>query len=430
MRRRLFQRIFATLLLFVVLAFVLSALASHLLLSDLFQAHMRPHLEAHARVVARELPGPDRPQEELQAAVERLAKWRRLDIAVWSRDGRRLAFTSVDLPTPRLDARYQVWLPSHAGPALAVAMGDGRVLLLQPRRLPRPAGFLGAVLALALVLALASYPVARLVTRRLEALEAGVRRLGEGDLGVRVDVTGDDELASVAARFNQTAERLQTLMEAQRRMLAMVSHELRSPLARLRLALELVPDDATGKRMADALVEIRELDALVEELLLVGRLDLQAPAPPFEPVDVAAVLRDEAVRTGAAVSAAPAPLRVDPRLVRLLLRNLLENAQRHGAGGDVEAGVEPLHEARPGVRIRVDDRGPGVPEAERERIFEPFYRRAGQGETAAEGVGLGLYLVRRIARTYEGTVVCLPREGGGSRFEVVLREAVPAPPTR
>ncbi len=336
MRRRLFQRIFVTLLLFVVLAFVLSALASHVLLSNLFQAHLRPHLEAHAAGIARELPGPDRPQEELQAAVERLAREWPLHIAVWSRDGRRLAFTTIDMPTPRAGVPFQAWLPSRAGPAFAVLTSDGRVLVLQPRHLPRPAVFLAAVLALAGVLALVSYPVARLVTRRLEALEEGVRRLGEGDLGARVDVVGDDELASLAKSFNQTAERLQTLVEAQRRMLAMVSHELRSPLARLRMALELVPGDASGKRIAEAVAEIHELDALVEELLVAGRLDLQLPAAPFEPVDVASVLRDEAARTGATVQAQTAPLRADARLVRLLVRNLLENAQRHGAAGAVE----------------------------------------------------------------------------------------------
>src|SRR5213075_850598 len=153
MRRRLFQRIFGTLLLFVVLAVVLSAAASHLLLSDLFQSHLRPHLEAHAAALARELPGPDRPEVELQAAVERLAKEWPVHIAVWSREGRRLAFTSIDLPAPPHGSRYTVWLPSRVGPALAVRMSDGRALVLQPRHFPRPAVFLVAVVALVLLLA-------------------------------------------------------------------------------------------------------------------------------------------------------------------------------------------------------------------------------------------------------------------------------------
>ncbi|MEO6324757.1 MAG: HAMP domain-containing sensor histidine kinase [Thermoanaerobaculia bacterium] len=429
MRSRLFHRIFATLLLFVLLAVVLSAVAGHVLLSDLFRAHLRPHFEDHAGAVARELPAASQPESELQAAVERVSEKWPLHLAVFGPDGRRLAFTSVDVPGPRTGAPLPDWFRAPAGHTLAVRMKDGRTLVIQPRNLPRPVGFLVAVIALACVLALASYPVARLVTRRLDVLEAGVRRLGEGDLGVRLEVSGEDELASLATSFNQTAGRLQTLVEAQRRMLAMVSHELRSPLARLRLALELLPGDPSGKRISDAVAEIHELDALVEELLVAGRLDLQPPFAPASPVDVGQILEEEAARTGAVVrlvDARPIQLRADARLVRMLVRNLLENAQRHGAGEEVECGVEVMNEPRHTVRVWVQDRGPGVSEGERERIFEPFYRRAGHRETDDGGVGLGLYLVQRIAQTYDGDAVCLARENGGSRFEVVLREQASA----
>jgi signal transduction histidine kinase len=104
----------------------------------------------------------------------------------------------------------------------------------------------------------------------------------------------------------------------------------------------------------------------------------------------------------------------DPRLLRRMVRNLLENARRHGAGTPVE--VRAWREAS-GPAFEVLDRGPGVPEAERERIFEPFHRLAGHGEGSG-GVGLGLSLVRQIARRHGASVACLPREGGGSRFAV------------
>ena len=99
-----------------------------------------------------------------------------------------------------------------------------------------------------------------------------------------------------------------------------------------------------------------------------------------------------------------------------MIRNLLENARRHGGGTPIDVAVK---RAGGGVALRVCDRGPGVPEAERERIFEPFYRLAGASERAG-GVGLGLALVRQIARKHGGDVKCLPRDGGGSCFEVVL----------
>ncbi len=423
MRSRLFHRIFLFLLLFVAAALVLSALASHLLLSELVGARVGGALAAHALKVAGELPGADRPDAELQGALEKLARARGVRAALWSADGRRLAFTDVDLPAPRPGAPGNQWLASPSGPAVAVALPDGRRLVLQPHHLPRPGRFLFAVLAVAALLALASYPAARFVTRRLETLEAGVRRFGGGDLGARVEVEGSDELASLAASFNVTAERVQALVEGQRRMLASASHELRSPLTRLRMGLELARDEGGDRdgRMAAAVVEVEELDALVEELLVAGRLELQAPET-VEPVGLGALLTEEGARTGAATGAARVPFRGDPRLLRVMLRNLLENARRHGLGTPVEAGVEPVAGPPAGARVWVADRGPGVPETERERIFEPFYRPAGHAEGRDGGVGLGLYLVRRIAQCYGGSATCLPRDGGGTRFEVTLVE--------
>lgn len=130
-------------------------------------------------------------------------------------------------------------------------------------------------------------------------------------------------------------------------------------------------------------------------------------------------MKEEAERLGIALSPVSIWLHLDARLVRVVIRNLLENAVRHGRGAPVEAGVVPVE--GPGVRIWVADRGPGVPEAERERIFEPFHRSAGHSE-AREGGGLGLYLTRRIAEWYGGSVECKPREGGGASITAVLFE--------
>ncbi len=421
MRSRLYRRIFVFLLLFIGVAVALSALASHLLLFELVGTRVGAHLTAHGLAVASALPGADRPDAEQQAALEQLASRRGLHAALWSRDGRRIAFTDIDLPVPGPDLTAGRWLHSPSGPALAVPLPDGRRLVLQPHRIPRPGVFLAAVLAVAALLAFASYPAARFVTRRLETLEAGVRRLGAGDLTSRVEVAGDDELASLASSFNQAAERLQALVEGQRRMLASASHELRSPLTRLRMGLELAREapGAAGPRLAEAVAEVEELDELVEELLVAGRLELQAPGP-AEPVDVGALLVAEAARTGAMVVPGAAMFPGEPRLLRVMLRNLLENAGRHGLGSPVEAGVE----VRPGrpdaLLVWVADRGPGVSESERERIFEPFYRPPGHAEGRDGGVGLGLFLVRRIARWYGGNAVCMARDGGGTRFEVTL----------
>jgi signal transduction histidine kinase len=425
--RHLYQRIFLFLLLFVAIALILTALASHLLLSDVVRTHLTGHVAGRALALASRLPGSESPEAAQQAALERLARVWRVHAALWSADGRRLAFTDADLPVPPPRVSSETWMSAPAGPALVVPLADGRRLVIQPHRLPRPGGFLMALIVVAALLAFASYPTARFVTRRLETLEAGVRQFGAGDLAARVEVKGDDELASLARSFNQAAERVQDLVERQRRVLASASHELRSPLTRLRMGLELVREggDNPGERLAEAVAEVEELDTLVEELLLAGRLELQPPDAAAEAIDLGELLAAEAERIGVPVVRAAAPFRGDPRLLRVMLRNLLENARRHGLGAPIESGVETLAGPPPGVRVWVADHGPGVPEGERERIFEPFYRPPGHAEGRDGGVGLGLYLVQGIARRYGGTVSCLEREGGGTRFEVTLFERPP-----
>ena len=421
MRHRLWHRIFVSLLLFVSLALLLSALASHLLLAQVVRTHVLEDLGARARAVGRGLPGADAPPDRLQHALEALASEQRVQAALWSADGRRLAFTTVDLPRPVRGAVEPDFAAGRRDAALALVLDDGRALVVRPSQVPRPFAFLLAVAFLAGLLAFASHPVARRITRRLEALEAGVRRFGEGELATRVAVGGRDELAELATSFNRTAERLQRLVEAQRRVLASASHELRSPLARLRLALELSRDDpaAARDRLDEAVAEVAELDSLVEDLLLAGRLEVQEGAPGAEAVALDALAAEEAARTGAAVRTTPTVVTGDGRVLRVLLRNLVENARRHG-GGAVEVEVGPLPARPGGAVVRVSDRGPGVPEGERERIFEPFYRPPGHAEGHDGGVGLGLYLARRIAERHGGGIRCLPREGGGTVFEVVL----------
>jgi signal transduction histidine kinase len=303
------------------------------------------------------------------------------------------------------------------GPVWALDLGDGRWLLARPLRpwgpsVGRVLFFLGL---LALAVALASYPLVRRTTRRLERLQGRVEALGAGDLATRVKVEGRDEVAALARSFNQAAERIEALVGAHKTLLANASHELRSPLARLRMRLEMPGEGAEAGRRGEAERDIAELDQLVGEILLASRLDAGTEAQRKETVDLLALLAEECARTGAELSGSPAELQGDPRLLRRLFRNLLENARRHGGGQPVEVDVQRQDER---IEVRVCDRGPGVAEEERERIFEPFYRPAGTRETHEGGAGLGLALVRQIAARHGGAVACLPHEGGGSCFLV------------
>jgi signal transduction histidine kinase len=167
---------------------------------------------------------------------------------------------------------------------------------------------------------------------------------------------------------------------------------------------------------------IGELDALVEEVLLASRLDASAQIDTTQPVALLALAAEEAARVGGAAAGDDVTLPGDERLLRRAVRNLLENARRY-AGDGVE--VQVARRGDGGADVAVCDRGPGVPEAWRERIFEPFFRLPGHAEREG-GVGLGLSLVRQIAERHGGRARCEVREGGGSRFVISLPGQGPA----
>ena len=332
----------------------------------------------------------------------------------------------------------------------AVTLDNGQVLNLQvaprpgrgggpgPRRsdppwswLRPPYGFQWMLGLAGLVVMAVLFPVARRLTQRLEALQRGVQRWGEGDLSARLPEGGQDEVADLSRRFNAAAERVQSLMasqaallQSQKSLLANASHELRSPLARIRMAVELSGTQGSPAARDEIQRSITELDQLVDEILLASRLDArEADMGTVESVDLIGLLAEECARVGAVFELPECTGEVVvPGVVKLLrraVRNLLENAVRHGRRtGHAEVVAQLSLEGGYAV-LHIDDRGPGVPPDQRERIFEPFYRLPGASEREG-GVGLGLALVRQIAARHGGSVACDNREGGGARFTLRL----------
>jgi signal transduction histidine kinase len=276
----------------------------------------------------------------------------------------------------------------------------------------------------------------RRLTQRLEGLQRGVQRWGEGDLSARVPVQGDDEVADLSERFNAAAARIEGLMASQKSLLANASHELRSPLARIRMGLELLngpaaDSDAHARSRAEILRNMAELDQLIDEILLASRLHAkEADIGTLEAVDLVGLCAEECARVGAELEVPPGQSQLEvlgvAKLLRRLVRNLLENAGRYGASGHDTAqgqGIAlTLIQQGQTVRIRVCDHGPGVPLDYRERIFEPFFRLPGASERVG-GVGLGLSLVKSIAERHGGRVGCADRPGGGACFEVDLPQS-------
>jgi len=450
--RSLYLRIWLT----VIVTLALFATASGWLVQHhLDQEHARNQAALNDRIAAwgdliqRSLPAAAAPAEVQSGALREWSQRLRMPMALEDEQGQRIAASDSFLRREhvpginqamhqiKLDDGRTLWimrpsalrqLPGEFGrehdSVLSEAEGHFPVgehgppppLLLPglPRGIPPSLGQLALLVVLFVAIAVGAYPVVRRLTRRLEALQRGVEAFGEGALDRRVAVEGRDEVAALAVSFNLAAQRIEALVRSNKSLLANASHELRSPLARLKMATSLLSDPATDERerlhlRTEIDTDIAELDGLVDEVLLASRLEAAPQPERLESVDLLAIAVEEGARVDASVEGPPAVVKGEERLLRRALRNLLENARRYG-GGRIQ--VE-LQDKVAGVEIRVLDNGPGVPESFCERIFEPFFRLPGHAERAG-GVGLGLALVRQIIERHHGRIRCVrPPEGGG-----------------
>jgi len=280
-------------------------------------------------------------------------------------------------------------------------------------RKPRLIGYaLGALLALTLL----AWLYVRRVLKPLDAIGEGARRFGRGDFSQPIPARGrhgPDELGELALTINTMGQDIHQMLEAKRALLLAISHELRSPLTRARLNTELLPETDAIRPQRDALLrDLQGMAALIGDLLESERLSGSHVALQRTPTDVAALAREvvgelQASYAGAARVTVSAPeglplVSVDASRVRLLLRNLVDNALRHGAEAAL-APVVTLSVGADALSIEVRDHGPGVPEEQLSQLAQAFYRPDSARTRSAGGVGLGLYLCRLMAQAHGGT---------------------------
>jgi two-component system sensor histidine kinase CpxA len=353
----------------------------------------------------------------------------------WLPDGIALALPEF-APPPGTPLGVRILAPQ---PVPVLVTPDGReygILVLPPISRLGPFGIpetRWAVFLLALVVTgVASWLLTRSITAPVGALGAATRALAAGDLDARVHGTvGErrDELGVLARDFDAMAARLRELLHGKERLLRDISHELRSPLARMRVALGLARQPGADQaRQLDRLeAEAERLDALIGHVLHLSRLDARATRLRRDPVElgelVDGIARDaayEAQARGVRVvwHAPEAPVRVlgDPPLLASAVENVVRNAVRYTADGTaVEIAV--VADAA-FARVTVRDRGPGVPESELGRIFEPFYRVTESRDRDSGGDGIGLAITSRVLAAHDGTARAANRAGGG--LEVTL----------
>ena len=438
---RIYLTVVAVLLLF---AFASGWVVQHHMEQERVRAEsvLTERMAAWAELIQRSLPGVDAPPDEQGAALRDWSQRLRIPLALDSAAGQRIGASESFLRRSNDGLQRGFAVPLEDGrtlwvmrPGLGRQMGpngrpgpmslpggamagDAPPLPFIPPAWQQGVGLIVVLIVLFIAVSAGAFPVVRRLTRRLEALKQGVERFGSGQLAHRVEVSGRDEVAAVAASFNQAASRVEALVRSHQSLLANASHELRSPLARMKMAVSMLEDASPAQRdrlKREIDTNVAELDALVEEVLLASRLDATPAVAEHDAVDLLALAAEESARVDAAVDGQSLAVQGNERLLRRALRNLLENAHRYG-GGDITVHTERVG---PQALVRVSDRGPGVPEGLRERVFEAFYRMPGHAEKAG-GVGLGLSLVKQIAERHGGSVRCEAREGGGSCFVLSL----------
>jgi signal transduction histidine kinase len=361
------------------------------------------------------------------ATAQDLAK--RLDLRIRYEGPGGAWTTSDDLPSI---AEVRSW-PMRGNFYLASRPDGGTYLVawtLGPRLMEAHDRFLWQLLLFVAGVGTTAYFVLRRILRPLRPLYAGVARLSEGHLDVVVPSWTRDELGLLTDAFNQMVRRIREMLRARDQLLLDVSHELRSPLTRVKVALALLPEGDKTRRIA---TDVAEMEMMITELLELERLR-EGHGIRTERQDLVPILREVVERfqdrpSGVCLtSAAPEiPLEIfldmDGDRVRIVLRNLLENAIKYSLpdSGPVEVSVAETDET---VAIHVTDDGPGIPEADLGSLFEPFFRVDRSRSKKSGGYGLGLSICKRILEAHGGRIAAENNSargaGRGARFTLTF----------
>ena len=412
--RRLYVQIYLTIIASLVLVVVVSGAVWQFAGSDRFN---REAFDIAGKLAIGSLAPVDAPKIEQQRALRKLAENLGVNITLFDKNKNLLASWGQTFAPPSPDQQTSDRFRNHGVSGWQILLPDKRWLVTTGKKNHRrffwaPLLFLASV---AIIIGLCAYPVVRRLTGRLERLQRGVESMGAGDFSTRVAIEGKDEVAQLGLSFNRAAEKIETLLGAHRQLLANASHELRTPLSRIRLGIDLLKGKNDEMRKKALEQDIDELDQLVDEILLMSKLDAHNENEPWQEIDLLAIAAEECARyENCTLDGASALIMGDLRLLQRLVRNLLENAFRHG-----RPPVEIRLNAKDGFAVlETLDHGTGIPSGERDKVFQPFYRLSDRQDV--KGSGLGLALVSQIVQSHKGEVEMFDDERTG-RFGVRVK---------
>jgi len=386
-------------------------------------------LDEYLQSLLAELGDPPTPERAARLAARLPLQIHLFGAKDWSSDGTPPVFDPRRSVTRELPDGTVVELGRDKKRFLVRARRGGVTVLLVSDRIESEDSALFAILStiggVLLILAL-GYHATRRLFRPIETIQAGVSRIGGGDLAYRLNIRRRDELGELASSINAMADDIGDMLEAKRQLLLAISHELRSPLTRARINAELLDDNANREAL---LADLSEVEALLGELLESERLRGQHAAlkrEAVDPTELLTALADESfLEAGIRLHLDPPGtwLPLDGTRIRVMVRNLLKNAVRYTPAQGPAPSLSS-HVDEEGWMLLVSDAGPGIAAEHIERLTEPFYRVDVPRQRESGGVGLGLYLSRMIAEAHGGEMRIDSAPGRGTRVRV--RIPVPA----
>ncbi|UCB55004.1 MAG: HAMP domain-containing histidine kinase [Thiotrichales bacterium] len=416
-------------LLFIVMAIVFVMLVGagiRYAFQEHFRDNIRPHITQYLEYVRADIGAPPD-----QSRARELADRLNIEIQIfdpegdWSSSGRLTSVDALDIEHGFVinGKQYFHVEDNHDRHYLMSRDGETTLLFNVPNLRDQRKGFRGWFpLLILLALLLVLYHATRRLFAPLETIKQGVEQFGAGDIEHRIHIKRKDELGELASSFNGMADDIQQMLDAKRQLLLGISHELRSPLTRARVAAEILPDDEKKQQI---IRDINEMEALIEELIETERLSDRHRKLNRVRSNIVDVINDtvqtwfDSAGITMRLHETEVMIDIDVARIKLLLKNLLDNAIRHTP----EAGLPPVVDLRVGwqeVIITISDHGRGIDEQHLPHLTEPFYRADSSRQRETGGYGLGLYLCKMIAEAHDGGLEIDSLKGEGTRVIVKL----------
>ncbi len=391
-----------------------------------FKDNIRPHITQYLEYVKADI---GTPPDRVRA--QELADRLKIEIQIfdskgnWSSSG-QLSSTD-DLEIERdfiIDGNHFSHVQDKADRHYLMARdGDATLLFNVPNVRDQREGFRGWIpLLILLLILLVLYHATRRLFSPLDSIKAGVQKFGAGNIEHRINISRKDELGELADSFNTMADDIQQMLDAKRQLLLAISHELRSPLTRTRLAAEMLDDD---NNKAQIIRDINEMEALIEELMETERLSSRHTKLSKAKCDIVALINDVVqtwYKNAGIVIQLPetaAMLDIDAARIKLLLKNLLDNAVTHTPKGSLQPEISLTLENNHAI-VMVIDHGKGIEPQHLPNLTKPFYRVDPSRQRETGGYGLGLYLCKMIAEAHDGGLEIESNIGTGTRVIVKL----------